>query len=134
MLRRLGTGGDSDEQLWRVEFRLVPGGDPRSRLAADDQLADADLASITRQLDRLDQASRTGPWTLATLTLIAERPGVVSTELAEALGHDRPSFKLDVRKLKALGPHREPPRRLPAVAARPASFSAVANTAASDAH
>jgi len=31
------------------------------------------------------------------------QPGVVSTVLAEQLGLDRPSFKLNVRKLKALG-------------------------------
>lgn len=37
------------------------------------------------------------------LTLIARRPGVVSTELAAELGRPRPDFKLDVRKLKMLG-------------------------------
>jgi hypothetical protein len=40
---------------------------------------------------------------MPTLSLIAARPGVVSTVLAEALGRDRPSFKVDVRKLKRLG-------------------------------
>ena len=38
-----------------------------------------------------------------TLELIGRRPATVSTDLAAELGRDRPSFKLDVRKLKALG-------------------------------
>ena len=55
------------------------------------------------RLDRLDRTSVHGPWTRATLRIIAARPGVVSTDLAAELGRDRPSFKLDVRKLKRLG-------------------------------
>jgi biotin operon repressor len=37
------------------------------------------------------------------LAQIAERPGVVSTLLAETLDWDRADFKLHVRRLKALG-------------------------------
>jgi Mn-dependent DtxR family transcriptional regulator len=40
---------------------------------------------------------------MPTLKLIEERPGVVSTELAAALGQERFAFKDSVRKLKALG-------------------------------
>jgi hypothetical protein len=36
------------------------------------------------------------------LRLVAARPGVVSTELAEELGRERQAFKTDVRKLKNL--------------------------------
>ena len=37
------------------------------------------------------------------LALIADRPGVVSTVLAEAMGWERQDFKLRVRRLKQLG-------------------------------
>ena len=37
------------------------------------------------------------------LRQIGDRPGVVSTVLAEAVGLERPDFKLRVRRLKALG-------------------------------
>ena len=37
------------------------------------------------------------------LRLIAERPHVRAPDLAASLGRDTPSFKDDVRKLKALG-------------------------------
>ena len=62
-----------------------------------------ELAALVERLDRFDRASAHGPWTRATLHLIAAKPGVVSTDLAEELGRDRPSFKVDVRKLKRLG-------------------------------
>ena len=51
----------------------------------------------------MDTSSSRGPWTGAVLTLIAERPGVVSTALAEAMAWERQDFKLHVRRLKELG-------------------------------
>jgi hypothetical protein len=37
------------------------------------------------------------------LRVIAERPGTRAGDLAAGMGRDRPSFKIDVRKLKELG-------------------------------
>jgi hypothetical protein len=51
----------------------------------------------------MDSASSRGPWTGAVLALIADRPGTVSTVLAEAIGWERQDFKLHVRRLKELG-------------------------------
>jgi len=104
--RRLGGRrqvGPPDMVVWRIEFhRFVPapGTVP---LPQQDDLSPDDVAELDRRLDRLDAASAHGPWTRSTLRLIAERPAVVSTQLAETLGRDRPSFKVDVRKLKRLG-------------------------------
>jgi hypothetical protein len=102
LLRRLGTPDDT-ALVWRVDFHLVDAPDPRVALRADDDLDDRSRAELERRLDRLDRASPRGPWTRDTLAAIRDQPGVVSTVLAEQLGRDRPSFKLDVRKLKALG-------------------------------
>ncbi|MGH9026151.1 MAG: hypothetical protein ACRDWD_08550, partial [Acidimicrobiia bacterium] len=88
--------------LWRVDFHVAEP-DERAQLAGAATLTTGEVDEIERRLDRLDRASAHGPWTRATLRLIKRRPGVVSTRLAEQLGRDRPSFKLDVRKLKALG-------------------------------
>jgi hypothetical protein len=92
-----------DEVVWRVEFHPTGLTDARTLLAASDDLTDDDVAAINRSLDRLDRAAAGGPWTRAVLALIAERPGVVSTELAAQRGVERAPFKLDVRKLKKLG-------------------------------
>jgi hypothetical protein len=61
------------------------------------------LEEINKRLDRFDAASRFGPWTRQTLCLIEERPGVVARLLAVEAGQPRDDFKVNVRKLKALG-------------------------------
>jgi hypothetical protein len=100
-LRKALGAPTADRALYRVEFHLA-GPDPRDTLRADDALTDDDVTDVRTRLDRLDRAAPE-PWTDATLRAIASQPAVVSTTLAEQLGMDRPAFKLNVRKLKALG-------------------------------
>jgi hypothetical protein len=84
--------------------RVRPGGaDPRVELRESADLSDADRAELRTKLDRLDARSTHGPWTRTVLDLIAERPFVRAPDLAATLGLDTPTFKADVRKLKALG-------------------------------
>jgi hypothetical protein len=89
-------------ELYRIDFHHA-GADPREALRADADLTPDDLQAITTRLDRLDRASRVGPWTRQVLAAIAERPAVRAGDLAEAMGRDTPSFKRDVRKLKEMG-------------------------------
>ncbi len=92
-----GREGD----LYRIEVR--PGGtDPRIALRENDELSPADLDAVVARLDRLDAGS-IGPWTRATLRLLADHPHVRAQDLVDSIGRDKPSFKNDVRKLKALG-------------------------------
>jgi hypothetical protein len=98
LLGSLRGSGD----LYRIELHHA-GDDPRITLRETEELSDEDVADLRTRLARLDQASPHGPWTLATLRLIAGRPAVVSTELASELGRERLPFKRDVRKLKELG-------------------------------
>jgi hypothetical protein len=92
---------DGDE-VWRVDFHAVAPDDAPS-LAEQVDLTDGEAEALRKRLDRLDGASPTGPWTRRYLVLIAEKPGVVSTQLAEEVGRERAAFKSDVRKLKRLG-------------------------------
>jgi hypothetical protein len=89
-------------ETYRIAFR-VAGPDPRVALRADAALGDEDRAAIGARLARLDAASSHGPWTAATLSAIAEAPGVRAADLAATLGREKLPFKADVRKLKALG-------------------------------
>ncbi|MEX0874507.1 MAG: hypothetical protein WD646_12300 [Actinomycetota bacterium] len=73
------------------------------RLAEQNKLTDSDIADITKRLDKMDASSDAGPWTLRTLQLIAEQPGIVSTVLARQMNFDRYAFKAFVVKLKELG-------------------------------
>jgi len=86
----------------RVRFHHA-GEDPRIALRAEAKLSPEDWTKLAARLERLDRASRHGAWTERVLRLIAGRPGVRAGDLAQSLGRDQPSFKLDVRKLKELG-------------------------------
>lgn len=89
--------------LYRVRFRFVDAVDPRSVRASDAALSPDDVAAIAGKLDRMDARSAIGPWTRATLAVIAEHPGRRAGDLAEMLGRERLEFKRDVRKLKEMG-------------------------------
>jgi hypothetical protein len=88
--------------IWRIRLRWA-GEDPRRVLRERADLDTAEVAELRARLDRLDRASRHGPWTRETLELIAARPAVRAVELAASVGREKQPFKLDVRKLKELG-------------------------------
>ncbi len=90
---------DDDTLVYRIEFHVV--GQKADAVPA--RATEAAVAAVADRLDRIDARDPRGPWTRATLRLIADRPGTVSTELAEAVGWPRMEFKASVRKLKALG-------------------------------
>jgi hypothetical protein len=100
---RAALRGDPGDPVYRVRLHPVTDPDPRDVLAHSASLSGDDVAEIDRRLERLDRASSHGPWTAETLAIIAERPEVRAADLAAALGRERAPFKLDVRKLKALG-------------------------------
>jgi hypothetical protein len=89
-------------EIHRIELRYA-GADPRVELRAKADLSEDELGEIARKLERLDEASRHGPWTTVVLELIARRPEVRAEELAAELGREKLPFKRDVRKLKELG-------------------------------
>lgn len=94
--------GETDRRWYRVRFRYL-GADPRDALAGDGALSAEQRTELDRRLARLDKASTHGPWTAATLDVIAAHPGTRAGDLAALLGRERDPFKIDVRKLKNLG-------------------------------
>jgi hypothetical protein len=100
LLAELDRRGEGE--IHRVRLRYA-GPDPRVELRSRADLSPAELEQVRARLDRLDRASRHGPWTRATLELIRDRPEVRAGDLAEAVGRERLAFKRDVRKLKELG-------------------------------
>jgi hypothetical protein len=92
--RRSGT-------IYRIDLHLA-GPDPRVALR-ESTPDDSEVAELVGRLERLDRASRHGPWTAQTLRAIGDNPGVRATDLAAGFGRQRDPFKLDVRKLKELG-------------------------------
>jgi hypothetical protein len=100
LLAAIDAHGEGD--VHRIELRWA-GPDPRVALRERADLSDAELAEVGRRLERLDAASRHGPWTRTVLELIRDRPGVRAPDLAAGLGRETQPFKRDVRKLKELG-------------------------------
>ena len=88
---------EGEAPIHRIAFRLI-GEDPRRALRLD--VSSAALDEIETRLARLDARA---PWTAAVLELIAANPGVRAPDLAARLGRETLAFKMDVRKLKALG-------------------------------
>jgi biotin operon repressor len=95
--------GDPALPLYRIRFRPLDTPDPRAELAATASLTESEAAAIAARLERMDRASKRGPWTLQVLTQIASQPGVSSAVLAPELDWERADFKQHVRRLKALG-------------------------------
>jgi hypothetical protein len=77
--------------------------DERHELAADDQLAGPEAATITARLHAWDAASSDGPWTVGYLQLIAANETVRAPDLASTVGQETARFKRRVRQLKGLG-------------------------------
>ena len=109
--RRAGTeladllaflNGKEHGDVYRIELGSV-GADPRVALREAADLSDSDVADLRSRLDRLDRASKRGPWTMQTLRLLDANPHVRAQNLADRLGQAKDAFKDDVRKLKTLG-------------------------------
>jgi hypothetical protein len=83
-----------DTVLYRVQFHFEPVAPPKPQYS---------LEEIATRLQRLDRASPVGPWTLPALRLIEENPGVGARNLSVEMDMPRDDFKVNVRKLKALG-------------------------------
>ena len=95
--------GEPALPVYRIAFHVVDEPDPRSVLAASAELSAEDRREIQWRHDRLDRASRIGPWTAAVLETIAAQPATRAADLAAGFGRETQPFKNDVRKLKNLG-------------------------------
>jgi hypothetical protein len=100
---RADLRGSDSNPVYRLAVRPAGEPDPRDELAADADLSWVDIAELDRRLARLDRVSSSGPWTTAILIAIRDNPGRRAADLAAAAGRETQPFKLDVRKLKALG-------------------------------
>ncbi len=67
-----------------------------------ERLTGAGLESLIGKLDNMDARSG-NTWTSRVLSAVADHPGRRAGDLAPAFGWDTPTFKRQVRKLKALG-------------------------------
>ncbi len=98
LLRALDTR--SEGTVFRIELGGL-GPDPRVALRRSAGSA-AEHEALRARLARLDRHAA-APWTETVLRLIASHPGVRARDLCATLGQEKAPFKINVRKLKALG-------------------------------
>ena len=103
---------DLDELLLNLKkrsgtlFRLSLGyhsPDPRLALRNNIDISSNDREKILKKLERMDKASKKGPWTLKVLHAIADNPELRARDLAEMIGFEKDWLKPNVRKLKNMG-------------------------------
>jgi hypothetical protein len=99
-LLRLLDSRDGD--VYRIRVRYA-GEDPRIALRTQRIRTQKEADELAARLARMDRASKSGPWTVQYLELIADNEAVRAIELAESLGMEKKPFKARVRRLKALG-------------------------------
>ena len=89
-------------KVFRVRFRYVADhADSAAALRTD--ISPASLDEVVGRLQRMDRRSRHGPWTRQVLELIHKNPRMAASRLAPTVNRETRPFKVDVRKLKALG-------------------------------
>jgi hypothetical protein len=92
----------TEGKVYRVELgTLRP--DPRVALRQSAALGDEERREIAQRLQRLDSSAADGAWTRRTLEIIRDHPGRRAGDLSALVGMEKMPFKLNVRKLKALG-------------------------------
>lgn len=84
--------------VYQVDFRYLGKAAVNKPSTANVTLGE--LEQLQTRLARMDGAT---PWTHTALTLIAAQPGTRAADLAPACHMDKPTFKRNIRKLKALG-------------------------------
>jgi len=92
----------SDGNIYKIYVKYHSR-DPRKKLSEQSVLSDEDFINIKMKLERFDNYSKQGNWTLKILTAIQSNPKLKAQDLAEKLKLQKDWLKVNVRKLKNLG-------------------------------
>jgi len=87
-------------------YRIELGGltvDPRVALRGRAAVTADEQRVLRETLRRMDDRAAGGPWTIRVLTLIRQHPGLRAGDLCLKMEQEMLPFKVNVRKLKALG-------------------------------
>lgn len=91
-----------DGTIYRIGIRYHSE-DPRISLRTGSLTDDGAYRSLHMKLARLDQYSKTGPWTWKVMETISHHPHLRAADLAVLTGFGKEWLKLNIRKLKNLG-------------------------------
>ncbi|WP_157776579.1 hypothetical protein [Nitratireductor aquibiodomus] len=91
-----------DRDLYRIVLRYH-GSDRRELLRQDDDITDAECASILERINRIGAKAHIADLSLRILTWIDKCPDRRARDLADEIGMDTRKLKTYVRKLKEMG-------------------------------
>ena len=77
--------------------------DPRIALRQHATITEKDLQMLKTKLERLDNYSKEGKWTIAVLKAISDNPKLRALDLAVKMNKEKDWLKINIRKLKNLG-------------------------------
>ncbi|MET0592499.1 MAG: hypothetical protein ABW133_07360 [Polyangiaceae bacterium] len=100
LLAELDSRPEGD--IYRIEFGALRA-DPRIALRQSVAVDPAEIEALRAKLGRLDARAPDGAWTMRALDVIRAHPGVRAGDLCRKVGQEKEIFKINVRKLKALG-------------------------------
>ena len=91
-----------DGTLYKIKVRYYSE-DPRIALREHTAVPEHDFQLLKKKLERLDNHSTMGPWTLTVLKAIGDNPKLRAADLAKKLDMQKDELKINIRKLKNLG-------------------------------
>lgn len=92
----------SEGTVYKIKVRYYSE-DPRIALREHTDITERDFELLKVKLERLDNYSKEGNWTLITLKAIRDNPKLRAADLAVKLNKEKDDLKLNIRKLKNLG-------------------------------
>jgi hypothetical protein len=88
--------------IYKIQVRYhLP--DPRISLREQSNLSDEDVNNIRTRLQRMDERSKYGKWTMPVLFLIKENPKMRAQFFADKMNVEKNWLKSNIRKLKNMG-------------------------------
>lgn len=94
--------GIEEGMVYKIKVRYYSE-DPRIALREHTALTEKDLQLLKSKLERLDNYSKEGKWTLAVLKAIRDNPKLRAKDLARRMDKEMDWLKINIRKLKNLG-------------------------------
>ena len=91
----------TEGEVYRIELGMLRA-DPRIALR-ESVATERDVEDLRLRLERLDARASGEPWTLRVLEIVRAHPGVRAADLCTLARQPKDDFKINVRKLKALG-------------------------------
>lgn len=92
----------NEGRIYKIKLRFYSD-DPRIALREQSTIPEKDFQMLKSKLERLDNYSKEGNWTIEVLQAIRDNPELRAADLAIKLKKEKDPLKINIRKLKNLG-------------------------------